>query len=118
MGKLDFILPAWQRGQGVSLYRRPRSSSLLSRLCFYPVLPETGWMLLPSQALWVRHPGNGSCGATIATPGLKGQARTTVLTRACFPVGTLKENEQKCGWRWTQPLHEPEDSQEAEGVGR
>lgn len=54
MGKLDFILPAWQRGQGVSLYRRPRSSSLLSRLCFYPVLPETGWMLLPSQALWAK----------------------------------------------------------------
>ena len=53
MVKLDFILPAWQRGQRVSLHR-PRSSSLLSRLCFYPALPETGWMLLPSQALWAK----------------------------------------------------------------
>ena len=43
-------------------------------------------------------------------PEAKGQARSAVLTRACFLVGTLKENEQKCGWRWTQPLQEPAGS--------
>ena len=43
-------------------------------------------------------------------PEAKGQARSAMLTRACFLVGTLKENEQKCGWRWTQPLQEPAGS--------
>ena len=39
----------------------------------------------------MRHPGISNCGAAIATPGLKGQAKKTVLPRAYFPAGSLKE---------------------------